>query len=68
MELLAFFTSRTFIIAVAITGALIATVGSYLMRDSSSFPEDRAKLVMRTGYGVTWVSIAAFIVAGFIGE
>ena len=68
MEVLAFLTSRPFIFSVAVLGAIIATLGSYLMREGSSVPADRARLVMRSGYGVTWVSVAAFIVAGFISE
>ena len=68
MEVLAFLTSRPFIFAVAVLGAAIAMLGSYLMREGSAFPPGRAKLVMRSGYGVTWVSVAAFIVAGFIAE
>ena len=68
MEVLAFLTSRTFIFSVALLGAAIATIGSYLMREGSSYSPERAKLITRSGYGVTWVSVAAFIVAGFLSE
>ena len=68
MDILDLLTSRPLIITLAVIGGLIAMLGSYLMRDGSSTPEPRAKLVLRSGYAITWASVAAFIVAGFLAD
>ncbi len=54
------------IVTLAIIGGLIAMFGSYLMREGSNTPEAKAKLVLRSGYAITWASVTAFIVAGFL--
>ena len=66
MAILDLLTSRPAIVTLAIIGGLIAMFGSYLLRDGSTTPEPRAKLVLRSGYAITWASVAAFIVAGFL--
>lgn len=66
MDIINFLTSRPVIIALAVIGGLIAMLGSYLLREGSKTPERRAKLVMRSGYAITWASVTAFIVAGFL--
>ncbi len=68
MEVIGFLTSRPVIITLAIVGGVIAMLGSYLLREGSKTPERNAKLIMRSGYAITWASVAAFIVAGFLIE
>ena len=66
MASLEFLISRPVIICMAIIGGLIAMLGSYLLREGSKTSEKTAKLVLRSGYGLSWASVAAFIVAGFL--
>ena len=66
MAILDLLTSRSVIVTLAIIGGLIAMFGSYLMREGSKTPEPKAKLVLRSGYAITWASVIAFIVAGFL--
>ncbi len=68
MGILELLTSRPFIITLAVIGGLIAMLGNYLLREGSTTPEPTAKLVLRSGYGLTWASVAAFIIAGFLVE
>ena len=65
MELLDSFLQRSVIISLAVVGAIIATLGSYLMRKSSGANRRFARILVRTGYGIAWLSVAIFIVAGF---
>ena len=65
MELLDAIFNRRIIIALAIAGAIIATLGSYLMRAGSKVRPERARMILRIGYGIAWLSVAIFIVAGF---
>lgn len=66
MEVLEFLTSRTVIVSMAIVGGLIALLGTYLSREASTTPERTAKLVLHSGYTLSWASVAAFIIAGFL--
>jgi len=68
MELLDVVLQRPVIIALAIVGAAVATVGSVLLRQGSRVDPKIARLVMRIGYGITWLSVGIFIVAGFLGK
>jgi hypothetical protein len=68
MELLDFVIQRPVVIALAIAGAAVATVGSVLLRKGSRVDPKTARLILRVGYGITWVSIAIFIAAGFLGK
>lgn len=65
MELLDEFLQRSVIISLAVVGAIIATLGSYLMRESSRVNRRFARIIVRTGYAIAWLSVAIFIVAGF---
>jgi len=61
---------REVIIALAIVGAIVATIGSAMIRrDKRARGEvsPLANTVNRTGYAVTWGSVALFIVAGLVG-
>lgn len=66
MGMLDLLTSRPVVVTLAIAGGLIAMLGSYLMREGSKIPEPKAKLVLRSGYAISWASIVAFIIAGFL--
>lgn len=66
MRELSFLLEREVIIAFALIGALIATVGNYLVYRKSADDPGFGKLVLRLGYGITFISIGLFIVAGFL--
>lgn len=65
MELLDEILDRRIIIALAIVGAAVATLGSYLMRERSKVSPQTARLILRIGYAIAWLSVAIFIFAGF---
>ena len=65
MELLDAILQRPVVIALAVVGAVVATLGGYLLRSGSRVNPRLARLTLRTGYAVTWTSIAIFIVMGF---
>ena len=65
MSALAFLLERESIIALALSGAMIATVGSYMVRRQTKIRPQLAHFVLRLGYALTFVSVAFFIVAGF---
>lgn len=67
MEFMALLLQRKVIIALAVLGALIATVGNILMRKNSSVGPRVARIVLRTGYVLSWGSVATFITAGLLG-
>lgn len=66
MQPLGFLLQREVIIALAIGGAIIATIGGYLQRDTSKSNPRTAKFVTRTGYAISWASVAIFIAVGFL--
>ena len=59
---------RTTIIALAFVGAAIAMIGSILLRRPSRRGHRAARLLLLTGYAMTFVSVALFIVAGFVAN
>lgn len=67
MDLFDFLLQRPVIIALAVGGAIIATVGGVLGRKSAKGDPRIARFVLRFGYAVTWLSVALFIAAGFFG-
>ena len=67
-DVIALLTSRTFVIALAITGAGIATLGNMMMREGSSARPARARMVLWTGYALTGFSVFCFILAGFLSN
>jgi len=67
MEFMTLLLQRKVIIALAVIGALIATVGSILMRKKTSVNPRVARIVLRTGYTLSWGSVATFIIAGLLG-
>lgn len=68
MEFLAPLLQRNVIVALAIFGGLLALLGSWLVRGKSSVNPKAARLVLRSGYAVSWLSVALFVVAGFLGR
>lgn len=65
MELVDEILDRRVIIALAVLGAIVATLGSYLMREGSRVGPAHARMLLRIGYGIAWLSVAIFIIAGF---
>ncbi len=56
---------RPVMIALAIGGALIATIGSLMLREGSRVNPRLARFVLRLGYGLAWASVAIFVAMGF---
>jgi hypothetical protein len=67
-DLALFLLSRPVIIALAITGAIVATIGSMLMREGSPVAPQKARVIMIAGYVVTGLSMLGFIAAGFLSD
>ena len=65
MELLQFLTNRRLIITLAIAGGVMATVGSVLGQREAVSPK-LARIMLRTGYAVSFISVGLFILAGFL--
>ena len=68
MEELALLLHRKVIIAFALIGAVIAIAGSVLLKKEGLVNPWLARLVLRLGYGISFASVALFIVAGFLGS
>ena len=67
MEILVPLLQRNVIIALALVGAIIATSGSFLMKKESLTKPRLARFLLKSGYVITWSSVALFIAAGFFG-
>ena len=68
MEFLAPFIQRHVIITLALIGAVIATAGNILLKKKSRIKPKLARFIMKSGYAITWSSVALFIAAGFFGK
>lgn len=66
MEFFKSLLQREVFIGFAIAGAIIATIGSYLVNRPSGIDPRVAKFILRAGYAITWTSVAIFIAAGFM--
>lgn len=66
MQSFGFLLERETMVGFAIGGATIATIGSYLQRENSNTNPQTARFVTRTGYAISWVSVAIFIAVGFL--
>jgi hypothetical protein len=66
VEFLALIAGRPVVIALAIAGAIVATLGSHLVRRPGRLGEKGARFVLRLGYALTGASVLLFIVAGFL--
>jgi hypothetical protein len=62
VELLALIAGRPVVIALAVVGAIMATLG----RHPGRLGERGARFVLHLGYGLSGASVALFIVAGFL--
>lgn len=62
MDLFDAVLSRPAIIGLAIAGGLLATIGGLLKRGGNA---SIARALTRAGYALAWLSVAAFVVAGF---
>ena len=66
VEVLALIAGRPIVIALAVLGATVATLGSWLVRHPGRLGERGARFVLRFGYGLSGASVALFIVAGYL--
>lgn len=66
LEFLTFLAQRPVIIALAITGALFVTAGSYMAKPEHTTARSRG--VTRVGYVLTGLSMFLFITAGFLSD
>jgi hypothetical protein len=66
LELLGLIASRPVVIALAILGATVATLGGWLARNPGRLGPEGARFLLRLGYGITGLSVLLFIVAGFL--
>jgi|GEM_PF-2304204 len=65
MEWLDGLLQRPVVVSLAVAGAGLATIGSFLMRKHSRCPVRVARAVLRTGYAVSGLSVVIFIILGF---
>ena len=68
MEFLAPILQRNVIITLAIVGGVVATLGNFLVQKEPNNIPRFSRLILKSGYTITWSSIALFIAAGFFGE
>jgi multisubunit Na+/H+ antiporter MnhE subunit len=66
LELLYAVLQREVIIASAIVGAIVATVGSFMMPRAGADTAERGRLLLHLGYAITGASVFLFILAGLI--
>jgi len=68
MEILAPVLQRNVIISLAIVGGVMATLGNFLVQKKPNTIPRFSRLILKSGYTITWTSIALFIATGFFGE
>lgn len=66
IEFLTFIAQRPVVIALAITGALLVTAGSYMAKPGHTTVRSRS--VTKLGYVLTGLSVVLFITAGFLSD
>jgi hypothetical protein len=66
MEFLNALTDRTVVITLAILGAIIATAGGVLGNKRIGYAAILGRVMMWTGYTISFASVVLFIVAGFL--
>lgn len=59
---------RPAIVSLAVSGALIASLGPYLLKKFGFPSPGLARVITRLGYALSWASVGFFIAAGFIGN
>jgi hypothetical protein len=60
--------SRPVIIAGAIAGALIATLGPMALKKAGVQSARVLSTVVRVGYALSWISVGLFVAAGFLSD
>ncbi len=65
MDLLDSLIQRPVFITLAISGAILATVGNITLQRASQRYKSTGKFILRLGYALAWCSVAIFIIAGF---
>ncbi len=65
METLIFIMQREVIITLAIVGAISAIVGNLLDAKGILVGRKPAQIIRKSGYTLSWVSVAFFIAVGF---
>ena len=68
MDGLEAFASRPVIISGAIAGALIATLGPFILRRVGIQSRRVLSTVARFGHVLSWISVGLFIAAGFLSK
>ena len=68
MDGLEAFASRPVIITGAIAGALIATLGPFILRRVGIQSRRVLSTVARFGHVLSWISVGLFIAAGFLSN
>jgi hypothetical protein len=63
-----FLLNRPVIITCAIAGAAVATMGPYMLRKCGLHSGRAHVVVVRAGHIISWLSVALFIVAGFLSD
>ena len=65
MEILSFIMQRELIIALAVFGALLVMIGNFLDVKGFLIGQKSAQALRKSGYAVSWLSVACFIAVGF---
>ncbi len=68
MELVGALTDRKVIVALAVLGAIMATAGGVLGVRRTSAIARFGRMMMWTGYVISFASVMLFIVAGFVSN
>ena len=66
LEWLGLLTQRPIIIALAVVGAVLATLGVNSVAYRLRIGPHVARWLLRCGYGAVWTSVILFVVAGFL--
>ena len=65
MEILKLMMQRELIIALAVSGALLAMIGNFLDVKGLLIEKKSAQSIRKSGYAMSWLSVACFIAVGF---
>ena len=60
-----FIMQREVIIALAISGAILAIIGNILDAKGWLIDHKSAQVTRKAGYAISWLSVACFIAVGF---
>ena len=69
-EMLEILTGKTVIVSLAVSGGVIAFVGSLLIKNNNTEQISTNKLprvAVKIGYFISFASVILFIIAGFLG-